>query len=304
MMNTLRERQLKVSKNMVFDIMSDGAVAQIDTKGAELISLKDIFGTEYIWQGDEKYWNRRSPILFPIIGEQKDGQYEYNGKIYSISRHGFARDMEFTVINNIRERIILALSSDESTLKKYPFNFRLQVTFSLESAVLNVEYLVQNTGDSNMLFCIGGHTAYNTPLLPDEQFEDYYIEFEKQENFNRMLLNDNGLYSGKTRHFLEGRSFQLNHSIFDDDAVVPDKLDSKSVSLVSRKTGRGIKVDFPDFENLAIWSPKGDAPFVCLEPWNGQASNESDDINLYSKKGIIELKAGGFYSASHTITLL
>ncbi|MEG6571275.1 aldose 1-epimerase family protein [[Clostridium] cellulosi] len=303
-MNTLRERQRNANKNMTFEIMSDGAVAQIDSKGAELISLKDIFGTEYIWQGDEKYWNRHSPILFPIIGEQKNGQYEYNGKIYSISRHGFARDMEFKVINHTRDRIILALSFDENTLKKYPFNFRLQVTFSLESAVLHVEYLVQNIGDSEMFFCIGGHTGYNVPLMPDEKFEDYYVKFEKHENFNRMLLNENGLYSGKTRHFLDGDSFQLNHSIFDDDAVVPDKLNSKSVSLVSRKTGRGVTVEFPDFDNLAIWSPKGDAPFVCLEPWNGQASDESDDINLCSKKGIIELKAGGFYSACHTITLL
>jgi galactose mutarotase-like enzyme len=290
---------------MILEIMSDGAAAQLETKGAELRSLKDIFGTEYIFQGDAKYWGRRSPVLFPIIGEQKDGKFEYEGKTYEMSRHGFARDAEFEVIARNRSRVLLSFASNGNTLRAYPFHFRFQTAFSIENTVLSVEYSVENTGGSDMYFCIGGHTGYNCPLLENETFEDYFVEFEKDEKFDRLLLDKNGLFNGDKLPFLDGsRRFQLEHTLFDLDAIVPDNLKSKSVSLVSRKTGRGVRVDYEDFNSLAVWSAKGNAPFVCLEPWNGCASNESDGLRLEDKQGIIKLAAGSRYSAAHTISLL
>ena len=39
----------------------------ISSHGAELQSIKNEEGREYLWQGDEKYWPRRSPLLFPIV---------------------------------------------------------------------------------------------------------------------------------------------------------------------------------------------------------------------------------------------
>lgn len=289
---------------MTFEIMSDGAVAQIDSKGAELISLKDIFGTEYIWQADKKYWGRHSPILFPVIGEQKNGSYEYDGKIYHISRHGFARDMEFDLIHHERERLLFSLSSNENTLKSYPFEFRFQVSYELENTVLKIMYRVQNIGNTEMLFNIGGHTAYNVPLVETDSFEDYYIEFAEHECFDRMFLNNSGIYTGEKQFFIDGKTFALNHSLFENDAIVPDKLKSKAISLLSRKSGCGVRVNFPDFDNLAIWSPKGEAPFVCLEPWNGRASSICDDNKLSSKYGIIKLKPNTSYDAYHSISLL
>jgi hypothetical protein len=40
---------------------------QIAEHGAELQSIKKD-GKEYLWQGDAKFWGRRSPVLFPIVG--------------------------------------------------------------------------------------------------------------------------------------------------------------------------------------------------------------------------------------------
>lgn len=290
---------------MIYEIMSDGAAAQVETNGAELQSLKDVFGTEYIWQGDAKYWGRRSPVLFPIIGAQKNGEFEYGGKTYKMSRHGFARGCEFNVIAHDRGSVLFSLSSNEQTLLSYPFHFSLQAAFTVENATLSVKYTVLNTGDGEMYFCIGGHTGYNCPLFEGEMFEDYFVEFENNESSDRVLLNENGLFTEAKEPLFDGnRGFNLDHQLFEKDAIVPDNLKSKAVSLMSKKTGRGVRVDYDGFDNLAIWSAKGNAPFVCLEPWNGCASKVSDSLRLEDKHGIIKLAAGSYYSVTHTITLL
>ena len=54
---------------------------------------------EYLWNGDERYWPRRVPVLFPFVGLLKNRQYSYAGKNYSMVQHGFARDMEFECIS-------------------------------------------------------------------------------------------------------------------------------------------------------------------------------------------------------------
>lgn len=284
--------------------MSDGAAAQIETLGAELRSLKDVFGTEYIWQGDARYWGRRSPLLFPVIGEQKGGYYAYAGKRYSIGRHGFARDREFEVVTSEKSRAVLSLVSDDSTLAVYPFRFRLYVSFELEGTVLTVSYRVENTGECQMFFSIGGHTGYNCPLVDGDSFEDYLIEYEKPETFDRLIVGPDGLYTGESEPFLKGeRSFGLSHVLFSRDAIVPSRLLSRRIDLVSRRTGRGVRVEFGDFKTLAVWSA-GDAPFVCLEPWNGRASGSDDGPSLEEKHGIVCLSEGSFYGVSHSISLL
>ena len=49
-------------------LISKGAVAEIDTLGAQLVSYQDVVNTEYLWQGDPAYWKGQAPILFPIVG--------------------------------------------------------------------------------------------------------------------------------------------------------------------------------------------------------------------------------------------
>lgn len=291
---------------MQIEIMSESAAAKISTLGAELQSLKDVFGTEYIWYGDKKFWGRHSPILFPIIGEQKNGEYEYNGKTYKMSRHGFLRDSEFEIVKKGKDNLLLSFSSNGKTKEKYPFDFTFQVSYFLEDTTLSVKYSVLNMGREEMYFSVGGHTGFNCPLHEDEKFGEYRVEFDEKETFNRLLLSNRGLFDGKKEKFLENESgFDLDHTIFDKDAVVPDNLKSKGVTLKNKKTGHGVHMDFSGFKNLAVWSEKGEnTPFVCLEPWNGRASNESDGEKFTDKYGVIKLDAGKNYSAKHSITLI
>ena len=80
---------------MEITLQRNGLTAVVDTKGAELKSLKDAEGTEYIWQGDSKYWPGRNPVLFPIVGNLKDGKVRCGDRDYGMNRHGFGRDLEF-----------------------------------------------------------------------------------------------------------------------------------------------------------------------------------------------------------------
>ncbi len=80
----------------------------IAEKGAELQSLyrKDL-NLEYLWSGDPAYWGKFSPVLFPIVGGLKDNTYFYKGQAYQLGRHGFARDMEFSVQSQSNKQLSL-----------------------------------------------------------------------------------------------------------------------------------------------------------------------------------------------------
>ena len=118
---------------MNYEIKNEYIKAKIKSFGAELNSLQKIDeDLEYIWQGDSKYWNRHSPILFPIVGRLKNDSYTYQNQKYNMTQHGFARDKEFEVIKNEADFIEFRLKSDEKTLEIYPFSFELYLSYKLE----------------------------------------------------------------------------------------------------------------------------------------------------------------------------
>lgn len=117
---------------MTVIIQNDQLIAEIAEHGAELISLKSKeHGLEYIWQGDPAYWGRHAPVLFPFVGRLKDDQYVYQGKTYQMGQHGFARDMDFEVIEHGQEMASFILRSTPETLEKYPFDFELVISYEL-----------------------------------------------------------------------------------------------------------------------------------------------------------------------------
>ena len=144
-------------------IKNEQLTVEISSLGAELQSIKDAQGNEYLWDGDEQYWNRHSPILFPIVcGLWKD-TYRIDGKEYQLGRHGFARDTEFQLISKSEDRITYALTDSEATLKDYPYHFNLAITYRLEGKKLHVIWHVANTDDKQIFFQIGGHPAFLVP---------------------------------------------------------------------------------------------------------------------------------------------
>ncbi|WP_394774306.1 aldose 1-epimerase family protein [Flavobacterium sp.] len=272
--------------------------ASIKHSGAELFSLKDNQNKEYIWEGNPDFWGKHSPILFPIVGTLKNNKYTINGTEYQLPRHGFARDMEFQLINKTDNSAAFSLKSDVETLKKYPFEFELQLIYTLEESSLNIEYKVINKAEGKMPFSIGAHPAIALP----ENFENYAFEFEKEETLKYYLL-ESDLISNKTK-VLETKDnlVPLNYKLFENDALIFKTLESKSLTILENSKPY-IKVDFEDFPSLGIWT-KEQASFICIEPWLGYSDTDENSGDLFEKEGILVLDKNKTFHAKFTITIL
>ncbi len=271
--------------------------ASIKHAGAELFSLKDNNDKEYIWEGNPDFWGKHSPVLFPIVGTLKNNTYTIDKKEYQLSRHGFARDMEFKLIEKTQNSAVFSLESNEETLKKYPFQFELQLIYTLENTSLKIEYIVINKGDTKMPFSIGAHPAIALP----ENFESYSFKFEKEENLKFNLL-ENDLISNKTEILKTTDNIvPLTYKIFENDALVFKTLESKSLTILENKKPY-VQVDFEDFPSLGIWT-KDQAPFVCIEPWFGYSDTADNTGDLFQKEGIIVLEIDQNFHSQFSIKI-
>lgn len=283
---------------MTTTISNSSLKASIKHSGAELFSIKDNQNNEYIWEGNPDFWGKHSPVLFPIVGTLKNNAYTINEKEYHLPRHGFARDMDFDLIEKTQNKAIFSLKSSEETLLKYPFAFELQLIYTLSESSLELEYKVINKGKEKMPFSIGAHPAI---ALPDN-FEDYALLFEKEENLKYYLL-ENDLISSKTK-ILETKQniVPLTYELFKNDALIFKTLDSKSLTILSNSKPY-VKVDYQDFPSLGIWT-KENAPFICIEPWLGYSDTDENTDDLYQKEGILTLDQNKTFNAKFSITIL
>ncbi|MCV2485394.1 aldose 1-epimerase family protein [Flavobacterium sp. SH_e] len=283
---------------MTTTISNSTLKASIKHAGAELFSIKDNQNNEYIWEGNPDFWGKHSPVLFPIVGTLKNNTYRINGKEYHLPRHGFARDMEFALIEKTENKAIFSLKSSEETLQKYPFDFELQLIYTLNESSLDLEYKVINKGKEKMPFSIGAHPAIAVP----GNFEDYAFEFEKEEKLKYYLL-ENDLISSKTK-ILEKKDnlVPLNYELFKNDALIFKTLESKSLTIL-KDLKPYVKVDYKDFPSLGIWT-KENAPFVCIEPWLGYSDTDENSGDLYEKEGILTLEENKDFQAKFSITIL
>jgi len=266
--------------------------------GAELFSLQGKNNKEYIWEGNPDFWGKHSPVLFPIVGTLKNNTYTIEGKAYELPRHGFARDMEFQLTGTTENSLTFSLESTAETLKKYPFEFELQLIYTLENSSLHLEYKVINKSSSKMPFSIGAHPAIALP----GNFENYSLQFEKEETLKYYLL-ENDLISNRTK-VLEARDNKvpLNYKLFENDALIFKTLNSKSLTILEEEKPY-VQVDFNDFPSLGIWT-KDKAPFICIEPWLGYSDTDENSGELSEKEGIIILESNQNFVSKFSITLL
>lgn len=274
---------------MVITIANEHLKATFAAKGAEVQYITGIdSGTEFLWSGDPSYWGKFSPVLFPIIGTLKDNKYEFEDKTYHMSRHGFARDLEFAFEQIDEHEILFTLFHNEETLKIYPFEFKLGLRYRLSGASLSCTYEVANPGQKELLFSVGGHPAFAAPLNDEGIYTDYYLQFTDDHELSYCNI-ENNLISDKILPLkLDEKKLFLKHDLFYNDALVLKNLKSNSVSLMNTKNYNGLNFKFKDFPYFAIWAAK-DANFVCLEPWCGIADSITHNQQLKDKEGMIAL---------------
>ncbi len=270
---------------------------KIDEKGAQ---LKSVFhnGTEYMWGADPLVWPSTAPIMFPICGGLKDDSYFYNGKKYPMIKHGFCRMYVFEVESAEETKAVLLLKSNEETKKSYPFDFEFRVFFELEGKTVKINYQVTNTGADTMFFNVGSHEGFATP----EGIEDYDIIFDENVTLNSHYICGNLAFNDTFPILKDSKVLPLYDKYFVVEPLMFSNISAKAATLRNRKTGRSLRLDFPDAKHLVLWH-KESAGFMCIEPWNGYHDFPEADSNLENKKGITSLDSGKQFDFRHTITV-
>ncbi|MEA5458788.1 aldose 1-epimerase family protein [Arcicella sp. LKC2W] len=285
-------------------ITSQNLTVKINPKGAELVSLFNHENqTEYMWSADPNFWGKSSPVLFPIVGSLKNNVYRFEGKEYTLPRHGFARDREFAVEKSSENSVTFLLTHDDNSLKVYPFKFEFRLIYTLINNTLSVTYAVKNIGEGEMFFSVGGHPAFAVPLAENTNYDDYYLKFNKTETFKRWGLTNEGLIETQPFDFLiKTNILPLTKELFYDDAIVFKNLESTSITLKSDNVNQQLQFDFEGFPFLGIWAAKN-ADFVCIEPWCGIADAANHNQELTEKEGIMCLIANEIFEKTWCVTV-
>ena len=225
---------------MLYTIENDKLCVQISDVGAEMMSIRlKEDNCEYLWQGDPKYWAGRAYNLFPICGRLTEGKYTYKGKTYEMILHGFSRNEVMTVVEQNQDSITFCLTDTEKSREQYPFTFEYRMSYILEDATIYQTFSVHNTGEEELIFCVGAHPGFNVPLTEGEDFEDYYLEFESAAEPKQAVMSDTCFDTGeRVLYSLEdGKILRLRHDLFDQDAIFLEEM-CDTVTLKSTKSNK------------------------------------------------------------------
>ncbi|EPS4399219.1 aldose 1-epimerase family protein [Listeria monocytogenes] len=280
-------------------------LVEMKTAGAELTRIfhKDT-GLEYLWNADSKFWGRHSPVLFPTVGRLVDDTYLVDGKQYHLGQHGFARDRDFQVIEQTENTVRFELDADEDSLAIYPYKFKLSIIYTIEKNTVAVSYEVENTDNKRIYFSIGAHPAFHLPLTDGTTFEDYHLDFGTEENLETLCLE--GPYrSGEIKKIIDepARYLPLSYDLFKNDALIFEALKQKEMTIKSDKTPHFVKVSFPEFPFVGVWTAKPGTPFLCIEPWYGIADGAGESVELRDKAGIEHLEPEAVFASEYEITV-
>lgn len=282
------------------------AIAVAD-HGAELQSLRKA-GREYLWQGDARYWGRRSPVLFPMVVRVWGDAFRVDGRSYPMGQHGFARDSEFRRISpDGATSLLYELRSSEATLGRFPYDFVLRIGYRLDGSSLVVEWEVENTGSRVLPFQIGAHPAFCLPdFEPDARVRGYFA-FDTDAPLRCISPAERGCVSplhGTVPVDDEGMLL-INADTFACDTYAIDDSQLHSVRLLDAARRPYITVDF-SAPIVALWAPtasKPDCPFVCIEPWYGCADTVGYDGEWTDRRHMNHLAPGAAFRASYRITI-
>jgi len=275
---------------------------QINSHGAEMQSFFDIKNNlECLWQADSNYWGRHAPVLFPIVGRLANDTFIHQNQSYPMTQHGFARDSEFKLINRTDLSAEFSLVNNINTLEQYPFNFELIVGYRIDSNRLITTYTICNPDNNVLPASIGAHPAFNWPLLPNVAKSDHHINFEHDEIADIRRL-ENGLLLDETiKNPINKNKLNLDNALFEHDALIFDQLKSREIKY-SASNRVSLTLRFEDFPHLGIWT-KPDAPFICLEPWQGHSSPINFNGEFSEKPGILLIPAQSEIKKSFEIIL-
>ncbi|WP_125566181.1 aldose 1-epimerase family protein [Companilactobacillus insicii] len=288
----------------VYELKNDFLTVQVNSKGAEMSSIKDGNNIEFIWQADPKIWGRHAPVLFPIVGRLKDDHYFIDGNEYKMTQHGFARDQEFDLESQTDSKLVLTLTTSEASLAEYPYHFKLSVIYQLVKDTIQVSYLVDSLEESeDMYFNIGAHPGFAVPFDSNLKFEDFDVKVDPAETRSSIPIVEHQIdLDGEYK--VENQNFSMNHDEFKNDALIYRLNEPAVVSISSKKSEHKVTVDTGNAKYFGMWSSYPDAgDFMCIEPWWGLADKTDSDNNFKTKYGVNKLAPNEQFEAYFSISI-
>jgi len=281
---------------------------KVSTTGGALTSIRSKEGIEYLWQGDPAYWSGQAPVLFPICGSIRDDHAVIgDGKETNMKRHGIVRKREFTCEQQSMHSVTLSITIDEELQEMFPYASKIAVTYELDGHSVRQTFTVENLEEEEIMpFFVGGHPGFNCPIVPGDDYSDYYVEFEKEETCSvPEQLTESGLLNLQNRApFLDhAKRLPLSFDLFAKDAITLDELQSRSVRLASDKHDHSVQIDFADFPYLILWTTANKGPFLAIEPWMGLSTCADEGDQFEEKRNVQFAEPGEKKSYHFTITV-
>lgn len=284
-------------------IGSEALSVEVATTGAELRSLKDASGQQFLWQGDQTHWQQRAPLLFPVIGLPREGLVWFEGRAYPIERHGFAHGLTFEVVEQSGDAVRLQAIGNAATRLSFPYDFRLVVDYCVSASGLTIAATVINDErDRSMPFCLGFHPGFVWPLPGNTSKSAHVIEVASKATIKERRIASGSLMGvGSTCHGQELR-LELDEALFAPGAIILEDAQPLSISYRG-PNGPAISIEPRNLAHLGIWS-KGQGQYVCIEPWSALPQSEDYLGDLSDRPDATNLAPGTETAFSMTVSIV
>ena len=288
---------MKLSNNLIS--------IEVAEHGAEMTSL--VKGDrEYLWTGDERFWNRQAPILFPSVGKPYNNEIHVDGVAYPLYQHGYARDSQFAVLASDNDHELRLRMLENESSQGYPYRLRLEVCYRLEGSVVEAVWTVENLDDKEAYFQIGGHPGFLLPDYDPEKTVNGYVRlYNKEGKLVAPTLTsdvDDGCRVPRSSKVTLLSETPLMPDTFLHDALIIEEGQLTKVELCNRHGNPVLNVDCPQADAYGIWAPhKEGCPFVCLEPWCGICDSKGFTDDISKRTYIHSLAPGETYTFTYTI---
>ena len=278
-----------------FELENNKLRIRVCSVGAELQSVysKEL-EMEYIWQPGAETFAHHTMLLFPNPGRIAHDRIIVGGKVYPATMHGFANDMEFRLVEHSANKILLELAATDYTRRYFPYEFRLQVVFTLKDDVVEQNFYVINDDRKAVYYCLGANPGFYCPIVLGESGDDYSLVFDTPQNLDREVLEAHTrLLTGNTTPALVGETeIPLDEHFFDDGPRLYCNMNANTITLLSNRSGHFMELGVAGFENLCLWGAPGKMSVICIEPWCGTSDRTDTDHIWENKPGIRRIEVG------------
>lgn len=251
----------------------------VDQVGGSLVSVFDKErNKELLWQGNPEFWKFQDVVIFPLIGNPEGG-YDVDGKTYSFRiAHGVARWEKYEIEEHSENRLVLRLESNEETLSRYPFHFRLRLIYELTDKKFTLTYAVSNTAGEHMPYQVGAHAGFNT------EGKTVVVEFDKKAPVYHFPFD--GKIHRPTKLLTEDGRIELSKEVFEKEPTLV--LDKPAVNgcTVIREDGLKFHYEWSDVPDMALWGFANGGEFLCVEPWWGIGAGDDTPRELAEKENM------------------